>query len=66
MKHDFLNMFRQLPPNSKNCVYVIFSEKLEYGGLMSAAERRRNAIFEQDSNPLSPRSTTKNLKKYKV
>ena len=54
MKLDCLNMFRQLPPNSKNCVYVIFGGKLEKEGLMSAAERRRNAIFEQDSNLSHP------------
>ena len=31
MKLDCLNMFRQLPPNSKNFAYVIFGGKLEYG-----------------------------------
>ena len=31
---------------------------------MSAAERRRNAIFDQDSNPLSLRLTLKNQRKY--
>ena len=32
---------------------------------MSAAERRRYAIFEQDSNPLSPKSTHKIKKNIK-
>ena len=30
---------------------------------MSAAERRGNAIFDQDSNPLSPCSAQKSFKK---
>ena len=30
-----------------------FGEKLEYGGLMSEAERGKNAIFDQDSNPFT-------------
>ena len=51
MKNDCLNMFRQLPPNSKNCAYVIFGGKLEYGGLMSKAEPGRIPFFAQDSNP---------------
>ena len=33
---------------------------------MSAAERRRNAIFDQDSNPLSSRSTPKIKENIKV
>ena len=53
MKLDCLNMFRQLPPNSKNCAYVNFGGKLEYGGLMGAAERRRIANFDQDLNPFT-------------
>ena len=51
MKHNCLNMFRQLPPNSKDSVYVNFGGKLEHGGEMSAAERRRIPNSGQDSNP---------------
>ena len=63
MKHNCLNMFRQLPPNSKNCVYVISGGKLEYGGLMNAAERRRIPILTKTRTPGSLGTPLNNKKK---
>ena len=38
---------------------MFFCTDFENGGLMSAAERRGNAIFDQDSNPFIPWLTQK-------
>ena len=57
MKLDCLNMFRQLPPNSKNCVNVIIGGKLEYGRAL------QDTYSGEDSNPQVPWDPSKEQKK---